>query len=443
MSSEYGLGTASIGAKPSTPFAITGSGFGAVSSPLGVTYSYTSNTIGIGDQTFTVEIGKRFPSQGVVWVVSTTQPSQWMYGKVKVYNGNSLTITVNANQTNGSGTYASWGIYLISEPSPGSLPLYSITGLSISRDTTHLTIPLIWITAGSVRDSTDSVNLVLPGTQRVALDALVGGSDGVAFGCVVRKQLAGTISSSGTTVTGVGTSFTTDFETTVGSLTDLTDQIIKLSGIGFSAPFLQQTLISTSAHLSNANVVTNDTSLTTTDNLVAGAGTTYYRGGTLNLAGNLNTTTYGILIALSDIDGTTGIYATSFTLSGQPDLPPNTTYYRIIGTVALPGGFAAGGTNYDQRSFSVFQPLVQIPLTTAGQVLQSQNVTNPMWTSFPSLGIDGSVTGELWLAGSSGGHVRVAATNSTSTYRLVFPATAGSSGQKLITDGTGITSWSN
>lgn len=441
MSDEYGLGTASLGVRPSTPFAITGAGYGAVSSPLGVSYSYTSNTIGTGDLTFTVEAGKRFPVQGTVWVVSTNQPSQWMYGRVKVYSGVNLTITVNSNQINGSGTYASWGIYLISEPSPGSIPLYSIAGLSISRDTTQLTKPIIWVTAGQVRDSTDTINLILPSTSRVGLDALYGISDGLVFGCVVRKQLAGTISSSGTAVTGVGTTFTTDFTTGVADLNDLLDQALKLSGISFTAPFEQQNIISTSAHTSYANVVTNNTSITTTDNLVAGAGTTYYRGGTLDLAGNLNPMVYGILLVLNDTTGITSISATSFTKSGNPDLPPNTTYYRVLGTVSMTGGFAAGGSNYS--SFTTYQPLIQIPLATAGQVLQSQSLTNPFWTSTPTLGIASSVGGQLILAGKTGSSITVSANTATTDWTLRFPTAAGSSGQKLITDGTGVTSWSN
>lgn len=125
MSQEYGLGTQSIGTRPFTPFAITSlTGYGSVSAPLGVTYSYSSNVIGAANFTFIIEAGKYFPVGGTVWAVSQTSPSNWMYGTVTAYASTTLQFLVNAGQYNGSGTFSNWGIYLVSQPTvPSSGPI--------------------------------------------------------------------------------------------------------------------------------------------------------------------------------------------------------------------------------------------------------------------------------------------------------------------------------
>lgn len=83
--------------------------------------STTSQTIGTGSKTFTVETGKSFVVNQYVLVMPKANNANNMLGKITDYSGSSMTVSVVA--TSGSGTLADWTIVLAnSVPAAGFQP---------------------------------------------------------------------------------------------------------------------------------------------------------------------------------------------------------------------------------------------------------------------------------------------------------------------------------
>jgi hypothetical protein len=85
---------------------------------------------------------------------------------------------------------------------------------------------------------------------------------------------------------------------------------------------------------------------------------------------------------------------------------------------------------------------------TVGQILQARgSSTSPMWTSDPTFGIPGSVSGGVTLANGNTGGASAVIQNleATSAYNFNLPAVPGTSGQVLTSAGGGSSSmtWTN
>lgn len=71
--------------------------------------STTSNAIGTGSKSFTVQTGKGFTNGQSVVISSTASPTtHWMYGSITAFNSGTGAITVNVTELAGSGTLAAW-----------------------------------------------------------------------------------------------------------------------------------------------------------------------------------------------------------------------------------------------------------------------------------------------------------------------------------------------
>jgi hypothetical protein len=93
------------------------------------TSSVTSNTIGNGSKTFTVDADLAYiPLQEVLIVNS---PSNHMHGEVTSYSG--TTLVVDVNHHTGSGTFASWVINL------DGIPIDAITGVGTANEISYFT----------------------------------------------------------------------------------------------------------------------------------------------------------------------------------------------------------------------------------------------------------------------------------------------------------------
>lgn len=80
----------------------------------------------------------------------------------------------------------------------------------------------------------------------------------------------------------------------------------------------------------------------------------------------------------------------------------------------------------------------------SGSVLQGQGSSaDPVFTSAPTLGISGTTTGQLKMAGATSGTVTMQSQDAAGTWTLKFPTTGGSNGYFLQTDGTGVTTWAS
>ena len=84
--------------------------------------------------------------------------------------------------------------------------------------------------------------------------------------------------------------------------------------------------------------------------------------------------------------------------------------------------------------------------SSGGNVYRSTGVVG-IGNSSPSgalidLGLAGTTLGNIRLAGSTSGNVTIAPGVVAGTYTFTFPSSPGTSGYMLVTDGTGVTSWS-
>lgn len=243
------------------------------------------------------------------------------------------------------------------------IPYFTMNGLRITASAISSSA-VYRITPGSVRDFSDTIDLNLGaiGDPPVPfnLGALFTDPDGT--GAVVQTQLAGTISGVGTTVTGVGTSFLTDFGSVNGKNNDINIQRSVIAGqnVSYTAP----PVISIAGFTDLEVAVASDTSLTTSNGVITpGAGTAYFRGG-ISVGTSVSSEYYVILLARRDTDGVTSVLASSFTKNGKPDLPVGYTYWRALGYVQILSN--GGGGTY---SFPfVAQPLLPAPATTLGDM---------------------------------------------------------------------------
>lgn len=291
-------------------------------------YSNSPITVGTGDITVTTQAGKFFPIQGTVLLQDMNTPGNHMVGIVKAYSGTTLIVTVGPNGAAGSGTSNFWAIYFLDNPHT-RISLFQMNGLRITGNNFTYTV-----TKGSVRDSTDTVDLTL--AADIVFD--LNNTFGTGTGACVKVALGGTISASSGIVTGSGTAFTTDFSVaqplpSAGS-NDLAAQLANLGSPAYTAALSLPLIMAAGAsNVQSVYAVVSSTSLYA--NIVVGAGTAYFRGGTIAVGTTVGCSlTYLILLARKDSDGTVAIVASSVTKTGEPDLPSGYTYYRVIGVIS-------------------------------------------------------------------------------------------------------------
>lgn len=72
--------------------------------------STSANDIGTGSKTWTTQTGKQFGVGGYVQVIRQSDTTMWMIGQVTAYNTGTGSITVNIEDSNGSGNFSGWDI---------------------------------------------------------------------------------------------------------------------------------------------------------------------------------------------------------------------------------------------------------------------------------------------------------------------------------------------
>lgn len=72
--------------------------------------STSANDIGTGSKTWTTQAGKQFGVGGYVQVIRQSDTTMWMIGQVTTYNTGTGSITVNVEDSNGSGNFSGWDI---------------------------------------------------------------------------------------------------------------------------------------------------------------------------------------------------------------------------------------------------------------------------------------------------------------------------------------------
>ena len=83
--------------------------------------STTSLTIGTGSRTFTTQTAKAWVVGQFVLISNSASPANWMLGYISAYNTGTGAMTVEVQNTNGSGSAATWNISLAAPTSDDDL----------------------------------------------------------------------------------------------------------------------------------------------------------------------------------------------------------------------------------------------------------------------------------------------------------------------------------
>jgi hypothetical protein len=120
-----------------------------------------------------------------------------------------------------------------------------------------------------------------------------------------------------------------------------------------------------------------------------------------------------------------------------------------FGTLGVAGG-GTGQTTLTNHGVLVgagTSGITQLTAAAAGTVLTGQGATSdPSFTATPTLGVQQTTQGQLVLANTAAGafSTTVQSSNSASAaWTLTLPTTAGSNGQVLQTNGSGVTTWTS
>lgn len=368
--------TSTFGSGTFTSWSIENVGGGSQSSAVSAITGFSSTSLQFGSThdiyigatvTLTTDANKYFDIGSSIIIADTSNAANYFAVNSQVYQSTSLVGIVTKVGPIASGTITSWVLNQDSPPG-NAIPLYQLNGLRVTQ---NVSIPTtsIDVSAGSVRDSTNTIDLVLPSAMTKDLTAIwaAGTNNG---GIIQSANLAGTISSGVGTVTGTGTAFVADFGTSaVATLTDFTAQ-----GSSYGSSFRSLIAAVGSTIPRNIQTVTDNTHLTYSGSPLGASGSNYVRGGRLSPGGGQPVTgDYGVCIVYKIADGTIDIAVTAFTGSGAPDLPSGYSYYRVLGRIHV----AAGAIASVSSSAAIDQPLIgtsttfnQIsPMTVRGDII--------------------------------------------------------------------------
>lgn len=95
--------------------------------------STSANDIGTGSKTWTTQTGKQFGVGGYVQIIRQSDTTMWMIGQVTAYNSGTGSITVNVEDSNGSGNYSGWDIRVSGKR--GAQGLQGLAGAGIPSTT--------------------------------------------------------------------------------------------------------------------------------------------------------------------------------------------------------------------------------------------------------------------------------------------------------------------
>lgn len=272
---------------------------------------------------------------GSVFVQSQNdQEFNWFIGRIVSWNAadplNPILQVAKIGASSAAASNDSWYVSFIDGP-PVGLPYLGLTGLIVTCADGSVEVE---IGAGSVRDFTDSVNLVLDNPLTKYLDTAWADGDN-AGGITQTDDLTGTITSAVLAVTGTGTTFGADFDRgwqiadrEGGYLTDYSQQVA--GGNVYSGnPFTAGAIIASGGVVTTVDDATSNTALTTTAALGV-TDATFKRGGVTDAS-------YAVCLIRKDSDGSIDACISSFTGSGAPDLPSGYTYYRVLALLVKAG----------------------------------------------------------------------------------------------------------
>ena len=108
----------------------------AINAPATAGTSTTTLTVAVGSQTLTTQPGKSIIPGATVQIAYAVTPSTWMTGTVTAYNVGTGSLTVNVTTISGTGTYASWTVFVLQLWVVKNAAYTAVSGDFIFADTT-------------------------------------------------------------------------------------------------------------------------------------------------------------------------------------------------------------------------------------------------------------------------------------------------------------------
>jgi len=310
-------------------------------------------------------------------------------------------------------------------------------GLSISRATGDPAND-ITVTPGTIRDSTDTVNITLSSALTKQFDAVwaAGTNQGVY---VLSSNLSGTIAQSASTaITGTSTLFITDVLQDTPANVNY-DWNARGTGTYFDSSAWGGT--STGYNLitrSGSSTPVKVTGVTTNTAATAAAsatysGETFKRGGNATLLASASgTVEFALCLGLKSTDGSVDVFATTINVLGAIDYPSGYDYFAILALVEV----GSGGIKTIRPAMLDGKWFTETKATTSGTTVDFvvDNRANEVSISFNGVSTDtGSrdlriqaLTAAATPDSTAGNYLAFGVTNSTS------PAAAANSVASFI-----------
>lgn len=161
--------------------------------------STSANDIGTGSKTWTTQTGKQFGVGGYVQIIRQSDTTMWMIGQVTAYNTGTGSITVNVEDSNGSGNYSGWDIRVSGKR--GAQGIQGISGAGIPTTTgnayKHLRVD-------SAATGAEWVDRPLSGVQVITSTTTFTPPAGVTKFLVILQGAGGGGSDSASQISGFG-----------------------------------------------------------------------------------------------------------------------------------------------------------------------------------------------------------------------------------------------
>jgi len=421
----------------------------------GVT-SWTQGSITIG--TSTINLGATATAlNGLTSVTVTTDPTSALELATKQYvdaNVDPLNrispvkyaaitnVAPTGNATiDGSAVVTTDRVLLIGNAVPSENGIWEVnTGGAWARPTdadiwTEIVAATVFVTSGSTQANTSWIQLTpAPGTMNVTAQNWVqqGGLNSYTGGLGVNIAVGNIINNTGVVVLSGGTTgLTNTFTALTGTATLGGTLAITNGGTGATTAAAALTAL-----LPAQGGVPNNGKVLTTDGTTA----TWQTASASSAAGG--TFTVGTASATT---GTLSLFSSASALGVNIRSGANTLAWNLV----LPqnGGTSGQVLQTDGTGATVWSTLVnagvagELAWYNASGSSVDGNVNATISGGALTLGVLATTAGSLKLNGGTSGVVTVQTAAAAGTWSLTLPTTAGTSGQVLQTDGSGVTSW--